>query len=213
MLSPGRQSGSDRKATVGLIAVVAMALFLRLTGDEGMAQEINTKNFEIAGITLGVSTGQDVEQILGPAPRVDTPDHEGVRSCYLSAAGDGAVLEIESWVGSVIQFRLDSRPNATEVNCAKSPLVSRKLATGTGLKLGLLRKQVIAILGQPTAVKGARLEYEESFDRPLTTQEKLRLKQSGPPWDVNSIHVMNRIYLTLSEGKVVSISVLHNETD
>ena len=93
------------------------------------------------------------------------------------------------------------------------PLRALKLATGTGLKLGLLRKQVIAILGQPTAVKGSSLEYEDSFDRPLTPREKLRLKQSGLPWDVKSVHVMDRIEIGLSEGRVASICVLHNETD
>lgn len=79
--------------------------------------------------------------------------------------------------------------------------------------MGLLRKQVMAILGQPTAVKGSRMEYKQSFDRPLTSREKLRLKRSGPPWDVKSIHVMDRIEIGLSKSEVVSIYVLHNETD
>ena len=196
-----------------LYMLLAVALTLRATGDDGMASQISAKNFEIAGITLGLSTDHDVEQILGAAPAVDTPDHEGARRCYLSASGDGTVLEIESWVGTVIQFRLGSRPNATEVRCARSSLVSRKIATGKGLKLGLLRKQVISILGTPKAVRGPRLEYEQSLDRPLTAREKLRLKGSRPPWDVKSVHVMNRIEIVLSDGKVTSICVLHNETD
>lgn len=196
-----------------LYAMAAVALCFGATSRERAAKQISSGNFDVAGIILGVSTDKDVERVLGPAPAVDTPDHEGARRCYLSAAGDGTLLEFESWVGTVIQFRLDSRSNVAEGTCVKSPLVSSKLATRTGLKLGLHRKQVLAILGQPTAVKGSRLEYEQSFDRPLTSREKVRLKESGPPWDVKSVHVMDRIEVGLSEAKVVSICVLHNETD
>ncbi len=114
------------------VTVAVLALLLA-TGQQGTAKQISMKNFEIAGITLGVTTNHDLERILGPAPVVETPDHEGSRRCYLSAAGDGTILEIESWVGTAIQFRLGSRPDATGTACAKSSLVSRKLATGTGL--------------------------------------------------------------------------------
>jgi hypothetical protein len=201
------------RESAALCVTVAVLVFVLAAGQGGMASEISAKNFEIAGITLGATANQDLERILGPAPAMDTPDHEGARSCYLSASGDGAVLEVETWVGTVIEFRLDSRPDATGNRCAKSSLVSKKLATGTGLKLGLLRKQVVAILGGPTAINGSRLVYEQSFDRPLTSQEKLRLKQSGPPWDVNSVCVVDRIEVGFSEGEVVSIHVLHNMTD
>jgi hypothetical protein len=193
---------------------VGVLVLLLATGQEGTARQISTRNFEIAGVTLGVTTNHDLERTLGPAPAIDTTDHEGARRCYFSASGDGTVLEIESWVGTAIEFRLDSRPDARESRCAKSLVVSRKLATGSGLKLGLLRKQVMAILGHPTAAKGAHLVYEQSFDRPLAPQEeKMRLKESGPPWDVKSAHVMDRIEVAFSEAKVVSIHVLHNETD
>ena len=193
--------------------MAAVLVLLLATGQEGMAKQISTKNFEIAGITAGVTTDHDVERILGRSPAMDTPDHEGARRCYLSASRDGTVLEIESWVGTVIEFRLESRPDATEDRCVKSPSVSRRLATGAGLKLGLVRKQVIAILGQPNADKRSRLVFEQSFDRPLTPREKARLKQGAPPWDVKSAHVMDRIEVGFSGGKVVSIFVLHNATD
>lgn len=213
MLSHNRGRESVRAKVTGVYVTVAVALLFWTIRQEGMARQIIMKNFEIAGITLGVSTGHDVERILGPACAVDTPDHEGARRCYISASGDGTVLEIESWAGTASQFRLASRPNPAEGTCAKSPLVSKKLGTGTGLKLGLLRNQVIAILGQPTVVKGPTLEYQQFFDRPLTSQEKLRLKESGPPWDVESVHVTDGVEVGLSEGRVVSICVLHNETD
>jgi hypothetical protein len=196
-----------------LFATVAALLFLLSPGRQGTSKQISRKNFKIAGITLGVTTDHDLERIWGPAPAMETADHEGARRCYLSTSGDGTVLEIESWVGTAIEFRLDSRPDGTENKCAKSGLVSRKLETGTGLKLGLPPEQVMAALGRPTAVKGSSLVYEESFDRPLTLREKLRLKESGRPWEVKSTHVMNKIEIGLSAGKVVSIIVLHNETD
>ncbi|MBZ5515958.1 MAG: hypothetical protein LAN62_14150 [Acidobacteriia bacterium] len=179
-----------------------------------MAREISATNFEIAGITLGLSTDQDAERVFGPAPAVDTPDHEGARRCYVSAKGDGTVLELESWVGTLIRFRLESALCESKPSCAQAALVSNKLTTGAGLKLGLLRKQIVEILGPPTAIHGSRLTYERSFDRPLTAEEEKRLKEKGgPPWDVKSVHVDDKIEIVLSNSKVVSIDVLHNETD
>ncbi|HET9176984.1 MAG TPA: hypothetical protein VFQ24_01340 [Terriglobia bacterium] len=135
------------------------------------------------------------------------------RRCYLSAAGDGTVFEIESWVGTAIDFRIDSRRDATENRCAKSLMVSREFATGAGLELGLLRRQVMAILGPSTVVKGQRLELGQSIDRPLTLRGKLHLEESGPPWGAKPAHIMDRVEVGLSKSEVVSIDVLHNAAD
>lgn len=116
--------------------MVAVLFFLLATGREGTARQLSTENFKTAGITLGVTTNYDLKRILGPAPAMDTPDDEGARRCYLSASGYGTVLEIESWVGTVIEFRLDSRPDATENRCARSPLVSSKLADRSRAEIG-----------------------------------------------------------------------------
>jgi hypothetical protein len=67
------------RESAALCVTVAVLVFVLAAGQGGMANEISTKNFEIAGITLGATTNQDLERILGPAPAMDTPDHEGAR--------------------------------------------------------------------------------------------------------------------------------------
>ncbi len=213
-MSPHDLAGKLRKATAPLFAILATTFFLSSASQDRRAKQISGKNFEIAGLTLGVSTDQDTERVLGRASATDTPDHEGARRCYLSASGDGTILEIESWFGSLIRFRIEHGRSGMSPPCAQSPLVSDTLATGAGLKLGLARNQIFALLGRPTSVHGSRLIYEESFDRPPTPEEERRLKEKGgPPWDVKSIHIEEKIDIVLSGSRVASLDVLHNETD
>jgi hypothetical protein len=196
------------------IATLAGAACLGSAGFCPSEKAISRSNFQVAGITLGVSTVRDAERVLGPAPAVETSDHEGARSCYVSTAGDGTVLELESWVGTIIQFRIERAGPEKLRSCAPSAVVSSKLTTEAGLRLGLPRKQVFAILGPPTEIHGPRLVYERSFDRSLTPAEKRRLKETGgPPWEVKSAHVEDKIEIGLVGSRVASIDVLHNVTD
>ena len=196
------------------VAIIATAFCLWPVSAQDLARRIGQANLTVAGLTLGVSTDDDVERILGTVQITETPDHEGARRCYACIHGDGTILELESWIGTLIQFRIAYARPGTRSSCAKSALISSHLATGSGLKLGLPRKKVIAILGRPTRTDADRLTYEESFDRPLTPEERTRLREKGgPPWDVESVHVEGKIEIVLVKSKVVLIDVLHVETD
>jgi hypothetical protein len=160
-----------------------------------------------------VSTQEDIKKVLGPALEKElAPQSEIVQVCYRSRRPDQTVLEFNAWL-EPIRFRL-FRADAGHDTCRQSDLISKKLTTGGGLRLGMSRGEVEAVLGPPTSRQGKRLIYEASYDRPMTNQEKRRMeKQGGPPWEVKAVHVDDKIDVEFGRSGVVSIDVLHNETD
>jgi hypothetical protein len=199
------------------VLCLRVVLWLLITnGVAGAAagKRIAVENREILGITLGRSTTDDVKRVLGPAPIQELPPQgEMATSCYVSTGSDKTMLQFYVWF-EPIRFRLSRSSATSDLSCTSSPLVSDKLGTRSGLKLGMLRDQVIKILGRPTKIDGGRLVYESSHDRPVTPDErKRRDKEGGPPWPVKSVHVDDRIVLEFVGSEVVSVDVLHNETD
>jgi len=169
---------------------------------------------EIAGIKLGISTDRDVERIFGRSPAANTPDHEGDRRCYVGADPNQTAIEFESWFGTIIRFRILKNRKLILSSCAKSALMANHIATNSGLKLGLEKEEVLAILGAPTKVEGSRLFYERSFERSLTSEERKRMDEvGGPPWKVKSINVIEHIKIFFVDTHVDSIDVTYNETD
>jgi hypothetical protein len=85
--------------------------------------------------------------------------------------------------------------------------------TSGGLKLGLTKAEVVALLGSPSKVSGNRLTFEWWSKRPMTKaeidQETQTFKSpvTSPYWDVHD--VMNAV---LSEAKVVDFEVQRTVT-
>ena len=197
-----------------------MVLFLMSTscisslGGDGASRRrgITPEDETILSITLGKSTAEDVTRTLGVAPARETSlDHEISTSCYLGK--DGTVLEFSYWVGEPIEFRLAIAPDEGSARCADSALVSRELATASGLKLGLSKQQVIRKMGSPSRKSAGRYVYAVTIERPPTAEETSRFKtKGGPPWEVETIQITQKIEIVFRKTKVVSIRVVHSET-
>ncbi len=174
-------------------------------------RRISPGNFEILGITLGQTDEADLARILGPAQAVQTKDPEEAVRCYVSSGADKTVLEVQDWVGTVVEFRLFQDPARTLGNCAATPRVSNLVATGSGLKLGMSRGEVIRLIGKPTKDRKEVYIYESSFERPLTVEEEQRAKRSyhKPPC---LVEVYEKIELRFQGPNVVFVDAVRSET-
>jgi hypothetical protein len=171
------------------------------------AEKFAPQNFEVLGITLGTSELTDLGRILGPGTSRETPDHEGLVTCYCSPGDDRTVLEFDSWVGTIVEFRFFQGSPQKVSQCAESRLVSKSLATRSGLKLGMGRSEVTTLLGAPTKTQEDHFIYESSYDRLATPEEVKQSNDAFAPLPA-LISVYEKIDLRFGSGKVVRVEVL-----
>jgi hypothetical protein len=148
-------------------------------------KHFDTRSFTIIGVNLVTLDFKKVASRLGRATIVDRGDASYSRSqaCYVSDGGSEKIhLIFESGEGGDTAFYL-FRGGAGWKGmsyCVKSNQVSADLTTGSGLKLGLTRAEVEAILGKPEAAAADRIAYCREFKKKTTKQEFERLRNSDP---------------------------------
>jgi hypothetical protein len=171
--------------------------------------KLDPGNFEILGIRLGTSTIEDLKQSLGQAPVTKANDPENSLMCYASPGPDRTVLEFENWTDP-IEFRLFKGSAELVKGCLPTDRVSASISTTSGLRLGLGRDQVVAILGQPKKIQAGRWSYESSMVRPLTTDEKARAaKLKSSP---SSVEVYEQINLEFANSALIKIDAIRSES-
>jgi len=161
-------------AKVVRLALIALASCIVGVAYAHQEPKIDPGNFEILGLRLGTSTIGDLKQILGPATPTKAKDPENSLMCYASPGPDRTVLQFENWTDP-IEFRLFKGSAELVKECLPTDRVSASISTASGLRLGLGRDQVVALLGQPPKVKVGHWSYESSTVRPLTADEKARV--------------------------------------
>jgi hypothetical protein len=139
------------------------------------------KNFNILGLSLKTLDFDKVAVKLGKATLVERGHASYSRSqlCYFSGSGSDRIHLIfeggEGGSSTVYIFRGGPNWKGSKL-CVKSNRVSSDLTTGTGLRLGLSRAEVEAILGKPDSAGGNRIAYCRDFKRKATREEFERLR-------------------------------------
>jgi hypothetical protein len=190
-----------------LLSVLVSAAFVAQVNPAAETGKLAPKNFEVLGITLGTSEFTDLQHILGPGTSREAPEHEGLVTCYCSPGNDRTVLEFETWIGAIVEFRFFHGSPQKVSRCAKSRLVSKSLATASGVRLGMSRSEVIALVGTPTTMQEDHFIYEFSYDRPPTTEEVKHSRDAFAPPPV-LINVYGDIDFRFRSRKVVRVEVL-----
>jgi len=174
-------------------------------------------HLKILGFTLGKSTLADVEARLGKSVtrRCSADEEASNELCYLAGSGQTRVVfEAGSSGGwkvldgyKVIAGSLQ-RPCYRQ--CPRATKVTNDVQTDGGLKLGLTRKKVIALLGPPREIRGNKFIFEWESRRAMTkAEEEAESKTFNEPvthayWDVQ-----DTIEVTLADSKVVQFAVDH----
>jgi hypothetical protein len=148
-------------------------------------KSFNKNNLKILDLSLDTLGFDQVAAKLGKATIVNRGDASYSRSqvCYVSASNSTTVHLIFEGIegGSSTFYLFQGGADWKGSNlCVGSSRVSAELTTGTGLKLGLLRTQVEAILGKPDAASGDRIAYCREFLRKATKEEFEKARQEYP---------------------------------
>jgi len=149
----------------------------------------------VGEIAIGESTFDDVAAKLGKTEFFTSGrEHAARRACYRSSdSDDDTVLLLESgpmggWKRLTTISITNSKILQKSSRCKSSPLVSRNIATASGLQIGLSVTDLVKLLGQPSVSSNRFVGYY------LKTQEE--------DWTVISV-----IEAALENERVVSITV------
>ncbi len=150
-------------------------------------EEIDSGHITILGVTAGARTLKWVTAKLGPAAPFNrgTKERPVMAVCYESEKDHTKLLFVAGPRGvreRVTEIKLiagDVRFDDA-LRCAKSRLVSKDIATGSGLRLGATPAGIKAALGPPTDESPGFLGYEFHVERRLTEAEVRRIETRWP---------------------------------
>jgi hypothetical protein len=146
-------------------------------------QELQPSNFSVAGIEVGHGGVEAFTAKFGRATEVERGDASTGRSqwCYVSAVNN-SVRAIFEFGEDESLFYLFSGGADWEGSkyCVKSKKISFGSSTMSGLRLGLTRAEVEAILGRPDAVTANELVYSREFQKRSSPQQFATLRKDYP---------------------------------
>lgn len=137
------------------------------SGIDDQAISTDKSNFEILGVSFkGGDPVRDLSARLGRTTNVVRGDAATARDqrCYVSARASSPVylvLEADE-VGSTFYLFLKGADWNGSRYCSASTLINERLGTSSGLRIGITRGQIQAILGKPTTARGDRIAYIRS---------------------------------------------------
>lgn len=153
------------------------------TGKPGSG-ELDERNFEIDGISLGRDQFEAAAARLGRATIVERGDASTGRQqiCYAvrkSGRESYLVLEFGEDESAFYLFADGSGWDGRHF-CANSRRISSPPSTASGLRLGLTPSQVKSILGEADSTNAGRLVYWREIKKRTTPEEFARMRRDYP---------------------------------
>lgn len=177
-----------------------------------------TGNIELLGLTLGKNTLADVQAKFGASPtrRCSREEEAADELCYESAGKDRTKVVFEAgFSGGWTQldgFKViagDLEPRCYR-QCPKAGQISAEVRTAAGLRLGMTREELIALLGTPTQIRGKRLRFQWQSRLAMTKEEKeAESKTYKSPVTDAYYDVQDTIDVTLENSKVAEFEIRH----
>jgi hypothetical protein len=145
--------------------------------------ELQASNFSLAGVTLGQGGVEAITARLGRAPEIERGDASTGRSqlCYASGTNSAVHVVFEFGEDESIFYLFSGGASwKGSKYCVQSKRVSDSLSTASGLRLGLARPEVEAILGHPDATTVDEFVYSRQFDKKSTPSEFETFRKEYP---------------------------------
>ena len=140
---------------------------------------LDESNFGILGLIIGDCAPRDVYSKFGPGIAFkDAAQADVSQVCYISDRDETLIL-FSTKSSKCTGFKMMSQKKRFYKwhFCEKSSLVSKHLTTGSGIKLGMSRNQLKAILGPPERESNSLLNYV--FDRDRKTTIRAEFSDAG----------------------------------
>jgi hypothetical protein len=155
----------------------------RIPNVKPSSHELQSSNFSLAGITLGKGGVEAITATLGQAPQIERGDASTGRDqlCYTSAANNSVRVVFEFGEDESVYYLFSSGTAWSGSRyCVLSKRVSKDLSTPSGLRLGLTRFEVEAVLGHPDATTASEFVYSREFKKKTTPTEFATMRREYP---------------------------------
>jgi len=155
----------------------------------------------------------DIPSLLGAAPEVSQvhPLAEGFPGlCYVSGRVGDRTAALFVWgtngMAQCLAVFTDREMLEPQVTCPKSEAIHARLRTPEGLRLGLTRKEVVALLGKPHGQDAARYGYARVSRLPATPGLLRRIGRQSEPGETTVMRV-REVMIWFRGDHVVGFSV------
>ena len=141
--------------------ISACLLFILVDTASVQDRSLDPSHRTILSLVIGDSASHDIYSKMGPAiPFRDNANPSATQLCYVSGRDDTLVV-FYSEFSRCSRVRLLSQKKRFQKwhFCAASPLVSKDVATASGIRLGMSKERLKAILGRPRSESDEFLEY------------------------------------------------------
>lgn len=208
------------KILVKYIAICLMLLTARACVASAQSQSAPQVDghLKLLGFTLGKSTLADVQAQFGKSvTRKRSSEEEASEEvCYVSVGNDQTKVVFEAGFSGGWKQLDGFKVIAGEVEhpryrqCTRASQVTIAVRTDAGLKLGMTRQQLLALLGAPKEVRGSHHTFEWDSRQAMTKeQEEAESKTFKSPVTDAYYDVQDTIEVTLADSKVVEFAVHH----
>lgn len=211
------KSMRDSVVLIAWVTIGAGLAFAQSQPPRGLAHDLR-----IMGFTLGKSTLADVQAKLGKSAvrKCSYEEEASSEVCYVSAARDQTKVVFEAGFSGGWKELDGYKVIAGSVRqrcyrqCPRAAQVTRDLRTEGGLRLGMVREQLIALLGAPKQVRRNKLTFQWQSRRAMTKEQiEAEIRTFKSPLTDAYFDVLDTIEVTLADSKVVEFEVHHIVTD
>ena len=160
-----------------IICIVLHVPFYVHASSQSRHKELDKSNYTVLGLTIGECSRHDILSKLGPTLRIiDEKNTNTDHLCYISDRDETLIL-FSFKANRCIRFQMMSRKYQFYKwhFCAVSPIVTERIATESGITLGMQKSHLIKILGTPKKESEAMLFFEFKKKK-LKAKEELNKK-------------------------------------
>jgi len=186
-------------------------------------RELASANFRVLGIGLSEKMFDQASSKLGKTKLVQRGDASAGReqACYVSSAGSENVFLIFEQGEVDFTFYLFSDPRGWKGmdRCTPSTLISRALATASGLHLGQSPAEVIRILGKPSRRTKDELVYSLHAKKKKSAEDLRMARKNNPNMSDADFHSNFDFYdlgvgidVKFSGGQLTFLAISKSET-
>ena len=139
---------------------------------------LDESNFRILGLFIGNCAPRDIYSKFGPGIAFkDAAEEEETQVCYVSDKDETLILfSFKNFQCSRIRLLSQKKKFYKWHFCEKSPLVSRHLSTESGIKLGMSKSELKAILGAPHSESDENMSYAYEWKQKMN---KTKNREAG----------------------------------
>jgi hypothetical protein len=190
---------------------VLVCLIINVAGSVQAAdKKPASSHLTILGLAIGDCNSRDIYSKLGPGiPFKDEAKADVTQVCFISNKDETLILfSFENYQCSRVRLLSQKKRFYKWHFCETSPLVSRRLATESGIKLGMSKSRLKAILGAPHSESDENMKYIYEWKQKRNTAETQRDSQdSRDTKDAPHRTVKATIHAEFSDAKLISFDV------